>query len=197
MVGILAFGSLQWEPGCEIKASVVDRYCETTPFRVEFARYSSSRGEAPTLVPVNCGGEQVKAELLVLDESVSLCDAKNMLYRREIHTTNTNARYMCANSTVHVKKYQRSERPETVIYTDFRSGKISNPNPRELAQKAIESVAKAKPEQDGITYLMKAIEQGIKTPLTSVYKSQILDLTCTHTLVKALQQVRAKFVGTS
>ncbi len=193
MVGILSFGSLRDDPGYEIDAKIVERRPVTTPFPVEFARCSCSRGEAPTLVPVDSGGAQVKAEVLVLDDSVTLEDAKNILWRRETRTTNRAARYERPNrpgpNRVLVEKLRRFEGLETVIYTDFApSGKIYDPNPRALAEKAIESVAKAKPGQDGITYLTNTKEAGVVTPLISAYESKILELTGTHTLDEALQR---------
>ncbi|MCK4818234.1 hypothetical protein KA005_20865, partial [bacterium] len=184
--------SLRDEPGCEIKAKIVERRCVTTPFPVEFARYSCSRGEAPTLVPVDSGGTKVKAEVLVLDDSVTLEAAKSILWRRETHKTNRAARYKRPNqpgpNNVLIEKLRDFEGFERVIYTDFAPlGKIADPNSTELAEKAIESVAKAKPGQDGITYLMNAKKMGVVTPLISAYESKILRLTCTKTLDEALQ----------
>jgi len=43
-VGILAYGSLIYEPGEEIGPLVVKRLSIETPFCVEFARSSSTRG---------------------------------------------------------------------------------------------------------------------------------------------------------
>lgn len=202
MVGILAFGSIRIDPGCEIKPKIVYRRCVITPFPIEFARYSCSRGGSPTLVPVDSGGAQVKAEVLVLDDSVILEDAKSMLWCREIHTTNRSVIYKQPNqpgpNDVLIKKCQGFEGLEAVIYTDFTpSGKISNPNPRELAEKAIKSVKKAEPGQDGITYLINAKSVGIVTPLISAYESEILELTGTHTLDEALQRAHNELFSPS
>lgn len=193
MVGILAFGSIRYEPGCEIESKIVERRPVTTPFQVEFARYSSSRAGGPTLVPVDSGGAQVQAELLVLDNSVTLRDAENMLWRRETRRTNRAAGYERPNrpgpNQVLVEELRGFQGLETVIYTDFApSGKITDPNPRELAKRAIESAADADPERDGITYLMKAKAIGIVTPLISEYESEILELTGANTLNEALQR---------
>lgn len=70
-VGILAYGSLIDNPRCEIKA-VISYKLEgvQTPFNVEFARGSSTRGGAPTLVPVMENGAPVKVVILVLEEQV-------------------------------------------------------------------------------------------------------------------------------
>ncbi len=57
-----------------------------TPFEIEYARSSSGRNGAPTLVPVPDGkGSKVNAKILVLKDEVSLQKAKDILYRREIH----------------------------------------------------------------------------------------------------------------
>jgi len=82
-VGILAFGSIVEEPGAELAAAVTQRIQVETPFRAEFARSSRTRSGGPTLVPVSQGGAHVRASLLVLDGSVSVVDARAMLYRRE------------------------------------------------------------------------------------------------------------------
>ncbi len=200
--GILAFGSLRIDPGCEIKPKIVYRRCVITPFPVEFARYSCrSRGGAPTLVPVDSGGAQVKAEVFVLHDLVTLDDAKSMLWRRETHKTNSSDRYVRPKQPGRnnvLIKCQGFKGLEAVIYTDFApSGKISNPNPRELAEKAIKSVKKAETGQDGITYLINAKSMGVVTPLISAYESEILELTDTHTLDEALQRAHNELFYTS
>lgn len=82
-VGILAFGSIAGDPGAELAAAVTRRIEVKTPFAVEFARSSRSRDGAPTLVPVGEGGAHVLASVLVLDDSVTVAEARAMLYRRE------------------------------------------------------------------------------------------------------------------
>ena len=86
MIGILAYGSLIANPGDEIQRVTV-RNIEgiQTPFEVEYARSSSSRAGAPTLVPVEPGqGGRVIAQIFVLREVVTLQQAMDMLYRREL-----------------------------------------------------------------------------------------------------------------
>src|SRR5437879_3953752 len=93
-VGILAYGSLQDNPGREIEMAtcrVIDNI--RTPFRVEFARKSRRRGGAPTLVPVTEGGGVVKARILVLRGEVSEHEAMDMLWRRETDKVDTKRRY--------------------------------------------------------------------------------------------------------
>ena len=93
-VGILAYGSLISNPGDEIKAATSEtRTGVTTPFRVEFARSSQGRGDAPTLVPVEKGGACVEARIFVVSRTE--CDAADILYRREINKVGS------SNATVH------------------------------------------------------------------------------------------------
>ena len=54
-VGILAYGSLIADPGVEIGPLIVRRIETLTPFSVEFARFSATRGGAPTAVPHSSG----------------------------------------------------------------------------------------------------------------------------------------------
>src|SRR5262249_52648561 len=50
-IGILAYGSLINDPGVEIEPLIVERISTRTPFPVEYARLSKSRGGGPTVVP--------------------------------------------------------------------------------------------------------------------------------------------------
>ena len=61
-IGILAYGSLIDDPDIEIAAATAEiTRGVQTPFSVEFTRSSTTRGGAPTLVPVDVGGAQVAA----------------------------------------------------------------------------------------------------------------------------------------
>ena len=93
-IGILAYGSLIQEPGEEIGPVIRERKERIeTPFRVEFARSSSTRDGAPTLVPVECGGGRVQATILVLDACVNLGEAQDLLWRRETRNECTGKHY--------------------------------------------------------------------------------------------------------
>jgi hypothetical protein len=131
----------------------------------------------------------VSAEILALNDSVSIVEARNMLYRREIGKPGSGEKYAegaSANSVL-VREFNDSPWVCTVLYTDFHpSGKIANPTPQELASRAIQSVRAAKAGKDGITYLMDAIASGIKTPLTLDYQAEILRLTKAQSLNEAL-----------
>ena len=75
-IAILAFGSLIDDPGEELHPRIREQIEGIkTPFSIEFARSSSSRGGGPTLVPVDDGGSPVNAVLLALDPAVGLEEA--------------------------------------------------------------------------------------------------------------------------
>lgn len=65
-VGILAYGSLLNDPGTELLPHVIDRIPVKTPWPVEYARSSESRGGGPTLV-IHTSGAPVNGAVLVLD----------------------------------------------------------------------------------------------------------------------------------
>jgi hypothetical protein len=78
-----------------------------------------------------------------------------------------------------------------VVYTDFPAeGKISKPDARMLALKAVESVKGAPYGMDGISYLMQLEESGVVTPLMPQYRGEILDLTETDNLLQAVASLQ-------
>jgi len=195
-IGILAYGSLIWDPRCEIEDAILRIQCGVlTPFHVEFARSSSTRGGAPTLVPVVKDGAHVEAVILILKEQVSLEEAKNMLWRRETDQVCSGKSYEhCSNpgsDTVCIKELNHFNNIETVIYTSLEPD-IANRTPRELAELAIASVCSTKKEKDrdGITYLIKAKHYGIETPKMKKYEEEIKSLTGTESLEDALSAVK-------
>ena len=194
-VGILAFGSLIKDPGTEIKAKIVMRIKTQTPFLVEFGRYSGvTRGGAPTLVPHE-SGSPVSAEILVLEDSVTIAEARNMLYRREIRKPGSGEEYAegtSANSVL-VREITDSPWVSMVLYTDFRKeGKIEHPAAEDLANHAIQSAKKAAEGKDGITYLRDAIASGIKTPITPAYQTEVLRQTRAQSLDEALENAKTQ-----
>lgn len=68
--GILAYGSVISNPGKEIEQAMIGCNGQIigafTPFLVEFSRKSSTRGNAPTLVPYACG-KRVMGRVFVMD----------------------------------------------------------------------------------------------------------------------------------
>jgi hypothetical protein len=190
-IGILAFGSLINDPGDELQRVIRMRIKTTTPFPVEFGRYSGkTRGGGPTLTKHDDGGP-VSAEILVLDESVSEVEATNRLWRRERGRTGSGEKYIegASPNSVLVQKITDDPCVSIVLYTDFLpEGKIRHPNASELAKQAIQSAKIAEKGKDGISYLMNAIASGIKTPLTPDYDAEILKQTGTGSLQDALQK---------
>lgn len=188
-IGILAFGSLINDPGVEIEPLIRQRISTETTFPVEFVRISQARGGAPTLAP-HLTGKPVKAELLVLDNAVSLEEARGLLWRREARRECTGETYIRRSSANAVLV---CDAPgfcglEHVLYTDFNAeGKISACAPEALAKYAVDSIAKAPPGSDGISYLNDLIEVGIETALTPKYIQEILRLTDCSTLLEARQ----------
>lgn len=80
-VGILAYGWLIDDPGDELKPIIARTISDVaTPFPVEFARSSGTRGGAPTRVP-HPDGARVRASVLIVEASAD--KAADMLWRRE------------------------------------------------------------------------------------------------------------------
>lgn len=193
-IGILAYGSLMRDPGVGIGALTVRRISTITPFAVEYARYSRSRGGAPTVVP-HSSGHPVNAEILVLDNSVSLQEAKNLLWRRETrnHALNEGYRESFSANAVVVRQALSFAGVEHVFYTDFNlNGKIASPDAQNLALAAIASVEKASAGRDGISYLRDLLSAGIVTALTPRYVREILALTNSTSLSDAVESIRAR-----
>jgi hypothetical protein len=140
----------------------------------------------------------VKAEILVLPNSISLDEAKNMLWRRETGRKGSGQAYPENTSpdAVLIRDKPGFCGLDHVLYTDFNAGgKLSSPDPRTLAKAAVESVATAPSGKDGISYLMNLINAGVVTLLTSRYQKEILALTGSTTLAEAYGLVRARQQG--
>jgi hypothetical protein len=190
-VGILAYGSLIGDPGDELRR-LISRVIRDvlTPFPVEFARMSSGRGDAPTLVP-HTGGAPVRAAVLVVAASVD--EASDMLWRRETRKTDTTLRYPGARpgqaNAVQIERLPDFAGIDEVLYTAIGAN-VTPLTPTRLAELAVTSVAKAKCGLDGISYLIAAKSNGIVTPLSSAYEAEILRLTAADNLESALDLVR-------
>ena len=195
-IGILAYGSLIREPGQVIAPLISQRTPTTTPFPVEYARLSRTRGGAPTVVPHPSGG-LVRAELLALSESVSLQEAKDMLWRRETRKEHSDASYSdsALSDAVLVRELAAYRGVDHVVYTDFNSaGKLFAPEAEALARAAIASVARAPVGMDGISYLAALIDDGVVTPLTAAYRDQILALSGCSDLAGAIAGLKSRGV---
>nr|WP_315242670.1 hypothetical protein [uncultured Flavobacterium sp.] len=192
-IGILAYGSLIDNPGKEIEPIIIDRINCKTPFKVEFARTSSSRSGAPTLIPFETGNE-VKAVILVLENSTDLSHAKSILWRRERHNFD-DKKYVevitPTNNQVVVKYIRDFENVETVIYTSIGKNIEGKVTAEKLSQLAIESILSKAGEnkKDGIRYLYESKNNSIVTNLSQEYEQAILDKTETKTLEEAINKL--------
>jgi len=193
-IGILAYGSLIDDLGCEIEAVISYKLKGVpTPFKVEFARSSSKRGGAPTLVPVEQGGEHVKAVIMILQEQVSIDEAKDMLWRRETNQVCSSKSYKHSPNpgpnTVCIKELRQFHSIRIVLYTSIQPN-IDGLTPRELARRAIDSVGKTERGRDGISYLINAKSNGIRTPLMQGYEEEIKKQTRAKSLEEALEKLQ-------
>lgn len=191
-VGILAYGSLIADPGVEIEP-LIDRGIDAlTPFPVEYARFSATRGGGPTAVP-HSSGNSVKAKVLVLVDGVAHVEARDLLWRRETRNAGSARTYResAQPNAVIVRDQPGFCGLEHVLYTDFNpEGKIADPDPASLADAAITSVERAAPGKDGISYLIGLLQAGVETALTARYVAEILSRTGTSDLEGALRRLR-------
>ena len=179
-IGILAYGSLIEDPGIELEPLKSDEISGIeTPFNIEFARSSSSRDGAPTVVPVENGGAPVKAVILVLTEHIGVEKAKDLLWRRETRNEKSDKHYTNPSkptvNQVIVDVINNLGGIETVLYTKIGSN-INSPSPEKLAELAIESAKRESGStgKDGISYLISLKRQNISTPLMPEYEENIL-----------------------
>lgn len=195
-IGILAYGSLLEDLGTKIQPLIDKRINGIkTPFPIEFARSSSSRGGAPTVIPVEEGGSFVIGAILVFKATVSVENATDLLWRRETRNEYTNKNYKRpenpkANQVI-IESLSNFYGVETVLYTKIGSN-IEDNSPTSLAKLAIKS-AREKPGkkcQDGINYLISLKRQNITTPLMEAYEQEILRITKTSSLKEAYIKIR-------
>lgn len=200
-IGILAFGSLINNPGEEIKKLEFERIDCVTPFKVEFARISSSRGKAPTLIPVreHANGKKTKSKIIAINDTTSLEEAKSILWRRECHITDKSKNFKepekPTSKNVLIGELENFCNVEKVIYTTFLpQDEYKDLTPEKLADFAIESIlSKAgKEEKDGIRYLLSAKESGIETEYSKEYEELILSKTGTNSLREAIEKLDRK-----
>lgn len=189
-VGILAYGSLIDTPGEEIAKATIETLKEgiVTPFKVEFARTSSKREGAPTLVPVASGGANVRAQIIVLNVAVE--DAANRLWRRERDVVSRLDQVYArpakpGKNHVLVDIIEKFHDVETVLYARIGQN-IDNPTAAILADYAVKSARKLANGRDGISHLIAAKRNGIETLLSGEYEEEIKRLTKTASLEEAL-----------
>lgn len=171
-----------WEPGRELEdildlASPINGV--RTPFKVEFARSSTTRGGGPTLVPVATGGATVVGTIFPFRERLPIQEAQTLVWRRE--TRRREGRYDAKSNPEHADKVFVD--PHEALHENFDIVLAVRIPPNiepltgdELAARAILS-ARSKfglDRKDGISYLLGARDAGIETPLRPSYESTIL-----------------------
>jgi hypothetical protein len=180
---------------------IVDRIPCETPFKVEFARVSASRNNAPTLIPVQEGGKMIKAQILVLNEAVTLESAKSIVWRRERHIADASQNYSRPQNpgvnTVLVEEIHDFYGIQCVLYTSIGKNIDQPITPELLAEYAIASIrgdvgAKG---LDGIRYLLAAKKNGIITGMSEEYENEILRRTEVKSLKEAIQHLGSKRDG--
>jgi hypothetical protein len=163
---------------------IVQRIKVETPFRVEFARSSRTRDGAPTLVPVSSGGARVPAEVLVLDDRVTVAEGRGMLYRRETRKDGTDARW--------IDELTDWAGLSTVLYTALPAN-IQPLTAEKLADLAVASAAApaGAGRRDGISYLQQQKIRGLRTPLMPPYETAVLAQTGADDLDSAWERARS------
>ena len=132
--------------------------------------------------------------LLVLDSAISLAEAKTLLWRRETRRECSGEQYSRpANpgpNQVIVECIENFAGCDVVLYTKIGRN-ISQLDADPLADLAIKS-ARGKSgaaRKDGISYLMDAKRNGIKTPLLAWYRAAILCRTEAGDLMEARAKI--------
>ncbi len=177
-IGVLAVGSLIWDPGC-LKPCIQDSIKVQTPWPVEYARKSSSRCDAPTLVRFK-DGCSVAAQILVLD-TCCLDTARGLVACRE----------GCSPCRIAICQELTDEYTElaAVLYTALCANIDPPLTGCKLARLAIDSCAvlqaKSHPCKNGIRYLYETIDCGVETALTDDYRRAILERCDAGTLQEA------------
>jgi hypothetical protein len=164
---VLAFGSLIWDPGSLFAQLGTPELCLPcrTPFAIEFARRSTSRGGAPTLVKVTGAGDS-PAQLFVFQKPESA--VRDALGARE------GIRVERRRSHI-----QHCELPQYAGMNVLFAALESNLRPGEeltaenLALWAIDSVMKARGGKDGVSYLAGCRAIGCETRLLNAYSEAV------------------------
>lgn len=195
-IGILAFGSVLGEPGTELQEYVVQRIEGVeTPFAVEFARSSQTRGGGPTLVPVTAGGAAVGATVLVLKDTVDEEFARDLLYRRETRQVGEPVSYRTARAG-----WMHTISPFANLSACFYAALEPNIHPLTVARLADLALASASgaagaERRDGVSYLEEQKRRGVLTPLMPAYEAEILARTGGRDLADAWARARADLLG--
>ena len=197
MIGVLAYGSLITDPGPELAAITLGVTKDVlTPFSVEFARKSRSRGGAPTLVPLDAGGCPVRAVIFRVEGTAS--KVADIVYRREIHAIGSGKTYVepapDRPDAVRIARFKGLAGFDLVLSTQLAAN-IDPLSAETLADLAIASAEALSDGRDGISYLIAARASGIETLLSPHYAACILEKTGTADLAAALCVVRDRAVA--
>lgn len=201
--GILAYGSVISDPREQIEQAMINYNGHVigafTPFPVEFARKSTKRAFAPTLVPFE-DGKKVKGQVFAMDLPENF--GAKILYERETGIRKENHSIVYYNANDELQEIYTIGKTEIVGLKDFAGlGKVLfaylvstiHPlNSNHLACLAIQSIASPKydPGRDGISYLIDAKQSGIITLHSSDYENDILQITKACCLKQALEKTR-------
>lgn len=171
--GVLAFGSLIWEPSELEELDKVREVICMTPWPVEFAKSSRGRGWAPTLVRVK-EGRRVAGRVFLYQNSVAVVKAKLALRERIDLKSHPDWIAECDVAETDVRPLWYTALPPNI--DDLR--------PECLARLAIASV-KSCPDKNGILYLRKCLELGIVTALSDAYREEVLRISGCKALEEA------------
>ena len=147
----------------------------------------------PTLVPVQRGGSPVRAQILIVN--VSEQEAKDRLWRREINKVGSGGHYIHRTNpgpnTLIIDRYEDLENVKGVLAARFPAT-IEPLNAGRLAELAIESARRERTGRDGITYLIDAKRNGIRTLLSDQYEQEVLFRAQARDLAEALRKIQGK-----
>ncbi|HEB79404.1 MAG TPA: hypothetical protein ENI79_02890 [Rhodospirillales bacterium] len=131
-----------------------------------------------------------------MDQSVTVQQAKDLLWRRETRKECSDKQYRPSDNPdpnkVVIEHLQNLANVETVLFTKIGKN-IKKRTPEYLADLAICSARRkaGKKQEDGISYLISVNEQGIQTPLMPKYEAAILQKTKAQTLKEAYDKIRS------
>lgn len=191
--GVLAYGSLLTDPGVELAEVIAERRSTITPFTVEYACSNQEYAGAPFLAPVPAQfGTTVNAQILVTHPDIQDREVRDRLYRREVNRVgDEDCEYdgrpeQIKSNAVVIEAVQDLAGVPTVFYTALkpnipeilRADLSAKVKAKQLAELALASVTLETytTECDGIHYLIDAMQQGITTPLSALYRDAVLRL---------------------
>lgn len=193
--GFLAYGSLLDDPGEELSPFIQKSISCTTPFKVEYARKSRTRGNALKLIPSKKFAKEVKAKILILNGNLNINNIKSILWSRETGLVDKAKEYKHSVSPsknkVQVEIIENFYNIQKVLFTSIGRNieeKISATKLAHLAIKSILSEAGLKRKMD-CDILLSNNMNGITTEFSSDYMREILRKTNSTTLEEAIDKL--------